>query len=145
MGDALSALKPTTDQTKVLAAILLALKQIQTVCFDEQAKTVWTMPEDIRAWSTDYKTLWVDSRCEQMLDGQLPSLGFWLSEREAEGWKISWPIADGSLEEMKRELGAVGITPTPKEFGGKVLKDDWAACLGRYQAYKHLSINKKDN
>jgi len=143
MGDALSSLKPTEDQTKVIAAILLATKQIQTVCFDEAGKKVWTMPEDLRAWSKGYKTLWVNSFCDTMLDvrekGSM-SLGAWLSDREEEGWKIEWPIADGTMEEMKKMVNERGIMPKPAEFGAKVKKEDWARTLGRCQAVEHLGL-----
>jgi hypothetical protein len=141
MGDALSSLKPTVDQTKVIAGVLYALKQIQTVCYDEETKTVWTVPEDLCAWSRGQKTLWVDARCENMLD--LPdgmTLGRWISDREEEGWKIEWPVADGTFEEIKAKVSARGITPKPAEFGAKVKKEDWARCLGRMEAIEHLGL-----
>ncbi len=143
MGDALSALKPTVDQTKVLAAILYALKQIQTVCYDEETKTVWTVPEDLRAWSRGQKTLWVDARCENMLEWPLDislPLGRWISDREEEGWKIDWPVAEGTFEEIKAKVGTRGITPKAAEFGAKVKKEDWARCLGRMEAIEHLGL-----
>ena len=92
MGDALSSLKPTEDQTKVIARILLALKHIQTVCYDESKKTVWTMPEDLTAWSTSLRTIWIDSRSENYLDfSESPTihLGQWLSDRELEAGTLS--------------------------------------------------------
>lgn len=143
MADALSALKPSEDQTKIIAAILLATKQIQTVCFNEDAKTLWTMPEDLRAWSFSAKTLWVNAHCEIMLEwgsGDAPKLGAWLSDREEEGWKIEWPIAEGTMEEMKRLVTERGILPKPAEFGAKVKKEDWARTLGRCQAVEHLGL-----
>lgn len=141
MGDALSALKPTVDQTKVVAGILYALKQIQTVCYDEEAKTIWTVPEDLRAWSRGQKTLWVDARCENMLEWSEPlSLGRWISDREEEGWKIDWPVAEGTFEEIKAKVGTRGITPKAAEFGAKVKKEDWARCLGRMEAIEHLGL-----
>ena len=144
MGDALSALQPTEDQTKVIAMILLATKQVQTVCFDEEKKTVWTMPEDLRAWSVGRKTIWVTApHCDTVLEwpaGEQPSLGRWISDREDEGWKIDWPIAEGSMEEMKKLVMDRGIQPKPAEFGAKVKKDDWARTLGRCQAVEHLGL-----
>ena len=140
MGDALSSIKPTTDQTKVIAAILLALKQVQTVCVDLDTKTYWTMPEDIRAWSSSYTTLWVDSRCEQMLDcseGQL-RLGKWLSDRDDEGWTVEWPIAEGSYEDIKARAGERGVTPRTLQPGVKAKKEDWARALGKAEAIEHL-------
>jgi hypothetical protein len=139
MGDALAALKPTEDQTKVVAAILYGLKQIQTVCFDEQGKSLWTMPEDLRAWSSSRKTMWVTKDCSHMLEFSTPpAFGYWLSKREDEGWSIPWPVAEGSLEEMKAKLGEMGITPRAP-LGEKVKKEHWATTLGRHEAIEHLS------
>jgi hypothetical protein len=141
MGDALSSIKPTTDQTKVIAAVLLALKKIQTVCYDQQSKTVWTMPEDLRAWSNGAKTLWVDGRCETMLEGGGPNFGRWLSNRQDEGWEIAWPVAEGSLEEIKSKALHLGLNPRAAELGAKVKKDDWAKSLGRAEAIQKLMTN----
>jgi hypothetical protein len=140
MGDALSSLKPNEDQSKVIARILLVLKHVQTVCFDDVKKTVWTMPEDLRAWSTSLRTIWVDSRCERMLDfseGSPIHLGTWLSNREEDGWKIEWPVSEDGYEDMKRIAGERGLTVRPLE-GTKAKKDDYARVLGRAYAIEHL-------
>jgi hypothetical protein len=55
VAEALSSIKPTEEQTKVIAAVLYALRDIQTVCFDEDKKSVWTYPEDLRLWSRTKK------------------------------------------------------------------------------------------
>ena len=140
MGDALSSMKPTTDQTKVVAAVLLALKKIQTVCFDQETKVVWTMPEDLRAWTNGAKTLWVDARCETMLETG-PNFGRWLSNRQDDGWTIDWPVAEGGLEEIKAKATHLGLTPRPSELGAKVKKEDWAKLLGRTEAIQKLMTN----
>jgi hypothetical protein len=146
MSDALAALRPTQDHAKVVAAVLLALKHIQTVCFDEAEKTVWTMPEDLRAWDAGLKTLWVDTRCEKMLEWgngvAEPAMGRWLAEREEEGWKIGWPVADGSFEEIKARMGELGLTPRAP-LGEKLKKEHWAAALGRAEAIRHLGVAAK--
>jgi len=146
MSDALASLKPTVDHTKIIAAVLLALKKIQTVCFDENTKTLWTMPEDLRSWN-NWKTVWVDSRCEKMLDWSgdgvvEPSLGLWLSAREEEGWKVEWPVAEGSFEDIKARMGERGLTPRAL-LGEKLKKEHWAAALGRAEAIEHLSSSIK--
>jgi hypothetical protein len=141
MGDALSSMKPNEDQTKVIARILLALKHVQTVCYNEEKKTVWTMPEDLRAWSTSLRTIWIDNRAEHFLDfSDSPPLGLgaWLSEREDDGWKIEWPVSEESYEDMKRIALEKGITVRPLE-GTKPKKDDFARVLGRHYAIQHLS------
>lgn len=141
MGDAMSALKQNEDQRKVVAEVLYALKQVQTVCFDEEKKTLWTVPNDLRAWSKNYTTQWVDNRCERMLEdeGGL-QLGQWLSDRDMEGWTIPWPLAEGKMEEIREEAERLGVRARPMELGAKVKKEDWAKALGRAQAVKHLSL-----
>ena len=136
IGDAFSSLKPTTDQTKVIAAVLFALKQVQTVCFDEVEKTIWTVPEDLSIWSVGLKTLWVSEGCEKTLIGDI-HLGKWIMDREEEGWKMSWPIAEGTFEEIKNRMSARGLTPTTN-FGAKPKKEDWARALGRAEAIERL-------
>lgn len=141
MGDALSSMKPNEDQTKVIARILLALKHVQTVCYNEEKKTVWTMPEDLRAWSTSLRTIWIDSRAEHFLDfSDSPPLvlGLWLSEREDEGWTVDWPVSEETYEDMKRIALEKGLTVRPLE-GTKPKKDDFARVLGRHYAIQHLA------
>lgn len=141
--ESLAALKPTEEQMKTVAAVLYSLKRVQTVCFDQEGKTLWTMPEDLRAWSTGMTTLWVDSKCENMLEfeGSGPRLGAWLGEREAEGWVIPWPVSEGSLEDMKVKMSEEFTDIVVKAADGKkAKKDDYARTLGRCEAVRHLMI-----
>lgn len=141
LGDALSSLKPNDDQTKILAMVLFEVKQIQTVCFDQDAKQFWTVPDDLCAWSNGRATLWVTKGCDRMVDGSKLNLGAWLSDRDEEGWTIPWPIADGGLEELKTELASRGLTAKPAILGAKVKKEDYARALGRARAVEHLFKN----
>jgi hypothetical protein len=140
VAEALSSLRPTEEQTKIVAAVLYSIKQIQTVCFDEKEKKVWTMPEDFRLWSKTKKTLWVNSTCETLLEfEQEPNFGIWLDAREREGWSIPWPVADCSFEEMKAKMS----TDYPEIIvkgveGKKPKKDDYAKTLGRCEAVTAL-------
>ena len=140
VAEALASLRPTEEQTKVVAAVLYTMKQIQTVCFNETNKTLWTMPEDIRMWSKTKKTLWVDSTCERMLEFEKdPSFGMWLDEREKEGWSIPWPEAECSFEEMKATMATDFSEIIVKGVDGKKpKKDDYAKALGRCQSVKAL-------
>ena len=143
MGDALSSMKPSVDDTKVIAAILYALKNIQTVCFDNDKKTLWTEPSDYRKWSSSFKTIWIDTKCEQMIDwsavdAKEPSLGKWLADRDTEGWNIDWPIAEGTFEDIKQRMRERNLTPRCLEPGAKIKKEDWAKSLGKAEAIEHL-------
>jgi hypothetical protein len=138
VAEAFSSMKPNVDQTKVVATVLLALKHIQTVCYNDVDKSIWTVPEDLRAWSKGRKTLWIDANAESALEWtEKPSLGEWLSDRDQEGWKIEWPIADGTMEEIKKKVLDRGLTAKPS-MGAKVKKEDWAKMLGRAEAIEHL-------
>jgi hypothetical protein len=143
MGDAMSAMKQTEDQMKVVAEILLALRRVQTVCFDTETKKVWTTPSDLCAWTRGAKTIWIDSHAEKMLDfsgSKEPSLGAWLSDREEEGWTIPWPESKDTLVDLKKMAEERGITVRAKEFGAKVKKEDYARAIGRALAVEHLGV-----
>jgi len=135
MAEALSTMTPTVEQTKKVALILYELYQVQTLCFDQEKKTLWTVPEDIRRWSSG-TTLWIDARCEHMIDWSTAKevkLGEWISDREEEGWIIEWPSAEGTFEEIKQKVNARNVIPR----SGK-LKADWAKTLGKCEAIEHL-------
>lgn len=146
MSEALSSLKPTEDQTKIIAMVLYHLHKVQTVSYDLNAKKIWTVPEDIREWSSTATTLWVDSRCETVLDfsdytANPLSFGKWIQDMEDEGWTIPWPIADGTFEELKEAISQRNIIVKSLEFGSKPKKEDWARTLGRSEAIEHLLLN----
>ena len=144
VAEALASPKPTEEQTKVVAAVLYNLKLIQTICFNEEKKEVWTMPEDLRCWSKERQTLWVDAKCEKMLDfeekEQEPNLALWLDEREKEGWKVCWPVAEGTFEDIKQRMitNFEHIIVTSPEVGKKPKKEDYALVLGRAEALRAL-------
>jgi hypothetical protein len=138
MADALSAMNPTVDQTKKVAMILYAIYEVKTVCFDSEAKTLWTVPEDLRRWSPG-PAIWIDARCEHMIDwssdgAKEVKMGEWLSDREEDGWSISWPVAEGSFEEIKQKVIGRNVTPRVP----KPKKEDWAKTLGRCEAIEHF-------
>ncbi len=141
VADALAAIKPNTDQTKIIAHVLYALKRIQTVCFDEEKKEVWTIPEDLRVWSGSMKTIWVDAKYERSLDWEkAQSFSQWISNRESEGWKIEWPISDGTFEEIKQKMAEEYPHITVHSSDGKKpKKEDYAKALGRCETVRHLA------
>ncbi len=142
MGEAMGAATPNEDQTKVIAAILFAAKDIQIVLYNSEKKTVWTCPEDLRVWSNSRQTLWIDSACRQALDATAAQLNSWISDRESEGWSIDWPLADGTMEEVRAKLGHEfpHLIVHPSEPGKKVKKEDYCRTLGRAQAIRALGL-----
>ena len=138
MAEALSAMNPTMEQTKKVAMILYEIYEVKTVCFDSDAKTLWTVPEDLRRWSSG-PAIWIDARCEHMIDwssagAKEVNMGEWLSDREDDGWAIAWPVAEGSFEEIKQKV--IGRNVAPRV--AKPKKDDWAKTLGKCEAIEHF-------
>ncbi len=141
VAEALASTKPTMDQTKIVAGVLYALKRIQTVCYDEEKKEMWTVPEDLRAWSASLRTLWVDTKCETCLEWETPpSMSKWIGDREHEGWKVEWPVSEGTMEEIKtkmlEEFPHITVHAADNK---KPKKEDYAKTLGRCEAVRHLS------
>lgn len=142
IGEALSSTNPTKDQLWVFAACLYELKQVQVVWWNDDEKRISTMPEDLRAWSTQRKTLWVSQDCSHMLqwdECDAPALGLFLSQREGEGWRIAWPEAEGTMEELKSYAATHAISVSAVLLGDKVKKSDYSRVVGRAQAVAHLS------
>lgn len=138
MADALSAMNPTVEQTKKVAMILYEIYEVKTVCFDSEAKTLWTVPDDLRRWSPG-PAIWIDARCEHMIDWSSDSakevkMGEWLSDREDDGWSIAWPVAEGSFEEIKQKVIGRNVSPRVP----KPKKEDWAKTLGKCEAIEHF-------
>lgn len=132
VSDALGTLKPTEDQTKIIAHILFVLKRVQTVCFNTETKSFWTVPEDFRAWS-NLPTIWIDAPCENVLEVN-PCLSKWISDRDEDGWTIDWPLAEGSYEELKAKIASVPSL----QIREKLKKEDCARLVGKRESISHL-------
>lgn len=141
VAEALSSLNPSSDQTKMIAGVLYSMKRIQTVCFDEEKKTAWTVPDDLRAWSGSLRTLWVDAPCARLLQFDSPlDVGAWISKRESEGWVMEWPVSEGTFEEIKQKMAEEFSHITVHGTDGKKpKKEDYAKALGRCEAIRHLA------
>lgn len=142
IGEAISSITLNKDQHWIFAACLYELKQVQVIWWNDDERKISTMPEDIRAWSSKRKTLWVSHDCTQMLqwdECDPPTLGRFLSDRENEGWTIAWPDADGTMEELKAYATLHSLSVAPLLMGDKVKKSDYSRVVGRAQAVKHLS------
>lgn len=138
-----AAVSPPMD-TPELDRALAHLFGYQKVIVDEANKRVKFAPEDPRSWSEELP-IWgatAGSRAVLHRTGERSigeGLAVWLGEREAEGWRVAWPEADGTLEELKAvakqrgfSVGGGGLrTEKPK-------KADWSAAIGRAEAIAHL-------
>ena len=135
-----SAVSPPMD-TPELDVGLCAIFGYQKVCVDEAGKKIRFFPPDPRTWSTELPVWGATTGARAVLHrsgeesiGQ--GIALWLSEREVEGWKIDWPEADGTLEEIKKKMVERGTGVGPRI--DKPKKVDWAAALGRAEAITAL-------
>jgi hypothetical protein len=136
-----SAVSPPMD-TPELDTALCALFGYQKVSIDEANKKVEFFPSDPRKWSAEFPVWGATTGSRTVLhrpgeESVGGGLSAWLSDRDREGWKIDWPVADGTLEEIKKKMTerSVGVGPSLD----KPKKADWAAALGRAEAISALA------
>lgn len=79
---------------------LCALRECQLVLVNKDKKQIQFYPEDVRTWSSEIPTLLVEFESRFIWSGTW-SVGAWLSDREHDSWTVEWPLADGSMEELK--------------------------------------------
>jgi hypothetical protein len=129
------------QDTKELDVALAHLYEVQLVIIDEANKKIRWVPDDIRQW-TPTRPVWglsLGSRAMFHNVNETPvgdHLSQWLSDRETEGWKIHWPIAEGTLEEIKLRM-----LNTNAGIGSRIEKPkkaDYAAALGKAEAIQHF-------
>jgi hypothetical protein len=133
-------ISPPQD-TKDLNEALAYFYQIQIVFVDEANKKISWVPEDPRKWSADKPTwaLSVGSRAIFHRPGEESvaiQLSQWVSDRENEKWRITWPVADGTMEEMKSKVLSMNLSLGSRLEKPK--KTDYAIVLGRAEAIRHL-------
>ena len=120
---------------------LCALFGYQKVSVDEAGKKIRFYPADPRTWSVELP-VWgatTGSRAVLHKKGESPvgaGLALWICDREREGWKVAWPEAEGTLEDIKSKMLQRGTG-----LGARIdkpKKADWAAALGRAEAIAAL-------
>jgi hypothetical protein len=135
-----SAVSPPMD-TPELDTALCALYGYQKVCIDEANKKIEFFPADPRTWSLELPVWGATSGSRAVLHRQGEEsvgtdIATWLGDRERDGWKIDWPVADGTLEQIKKAMleRGTGVGPSLD----KPKKADYAAAWGRAEAILHL-------
>lgn len=114
---------------------LCALRECQIITLNEQTKEISFYPEDIRTWSSEVETMFVEYEARYVwICPQEVNLLTWLSEKEAAGWSIPWPEADGSMEDLKKAAIQYSVSlPT------KIKKEALAKRIGHAEAIQNLS------
>lgn len=133
-------LSPVQD-TRELDAALAHFYQVQIVFVDEANKKVKWMPEDPRTWSASIPVWGLSLGSRAVYHNRNESsvgtnLSKWVSDRENEGWTMSYCDAEGTLESMKQTMSELNIGVGSRIEKPK--KADYAAVLGRVQTIRHL-------
>lgn len=115
---------------------LAALRECQIVLVNEEKKTVEFFPEDIRTWSSQVEIIFVEYECRYIWtprqEGKV-QINMWLSEKEREGWGIGWPIAEGSIIELRAASEKLNESAAGKR------KEALQKSVGRAQAIHQFS------
>jgi hypothetical protein len=133
-------------ETPELDAALAHLFGYQKVVVDEAGRKIRFFPADVRTWSAETPIWGATTGARAVLHhpGEVSigsGLGRWLQAREDDGWKVDWPEATGTLEEIKQRMESMQLQGPRIVFQGnaKPKKADWAAALGRAEAIAHLA------
>jgi hypothetical protein len=137
-----SAVSPPMD-THELDNALCYLYGYQKVSVDEANKKIRFFPTDPRMWSNDVPVWGATAGSRAVLhrageESVGHGLGIWIGEREAESWKVDWPEAEGTLEDIKKKMAERGTGLGLRL--DKPKKVDWAIGLGRAETISKLSL-----
>ncbi len=115
---------------------LCALRECQLIVVNEERKQIRFFPEDVSTWSQTTDTFCVDSDCRTISTNAnaTQKLPVWLSKKEADGWAIQWPVAEGTMEQLKAELSTYNET-----LNSKCTKDVLTKKVGRAKCLHILS------
>jgi hypothetical protein len=113
---------------------LATLRECQLVVVNELSKSIQFFPEDIRTWISTIDIVFLDHEARTIWISSSPvHLLSWLSKKESESWSISWPLADGTMEELRSSAAALQLNT-----GGK-LKETLRKLVGHGQSIHLLS------
>jgi hypothetical protein len=115
---------------------LCELRDCQLVIVNEEKKEIHFFPEDIRTWRSDLDIFIVEFECRFLWThkNMCEILNTWLQEKEKQEWSITWPLAEGSMEDLKKEYAN-----SSDSYSGKLVKEIIQKRLGRLQSIKLLS------
>ena len=135
------------ENFELLEESVSALCGVQWVRIHENEKKVTFIPKDLRLWTAEKPIFWSRERYRSAGEHPITLTGLskWISDREDTKWQCEFPIAEGTLEVMKKQWKELdGGLPTTRSESGKILKEDYARALGRVQAIRHLNGRNRD-
>ena len=112
---------------------IAALREIQIVIMNETKQTIQFIPEDVRTWSNETEIICVahDARFVWTHPSSSTTLHKWISHHAFHEWTIDYPLADGTMEELKSAAVKHGIV-------GKHIKDELRKKIGCAQSIQHI-------
>ncbi len=117
---------------------LCRLFECQIVWFDEGTKLLQFYPSDVCEWEQEKPIYFISCLANQVWitpEGwNQGELGVWLANKEADGWRVKYEEADGTMEELKELASKIGFN-----MSVKVNKAELQKQLGRAKAVKHLA------
>ena len=113
---------------------MATLRDCQIIIVNHDKKEIGFFPEDIRGWSASLETIWVDYECRYIWTCDGAKVSSWISERDAAGWTIAYPLADGTMDELKDAASKVGDV-----LNTKLNKEALRRRVGRSQSIKALA------
>jgi hypothetical protein len=123
----------------LLEEVLCELFQVQKLLISPKDKAITFSPPDPRLWRTDRPVYVSDLDNAWIYESkQTCSLASWLQEKHDAGWRIQWPTAEGTLEQIKTAVLQKNLTAHPAFGQTKVKKEDWARVLGFSQSLEVL-------
>ena len=132
----------TSAWNEMCYSAICEMEQIQIMIIDTDTKTIAFSPSDIRNWKSNSPIYamskdgqWLFAPCNAESEAwPVSKIGLWISDKEANSWKINWPIAEGTMEQMRDILEEAGL---PVE--GRLKKEELARRTGKTGAIKLLS------
>ena len=134
-----SAISPpqnTPELNKALCHIL----NFQLIEVDEIHKKMFCYPSDLRQWTKEnpiYLVSWGSRSIyvNQPDEEARPFFKKWFFDLERDNYKISWPLAEGTVKELKSKLDDYHLTMSIE----KPKKEDYSILLGRAEAIRYIT------
>ena len=131
-------------------AAVMACQFVRIGSRSEGGNSISFVPADLSRWSADRPVHYVDDGCETIFLEPADGVGRrilsqYVSDRETDGWKVSWPTADGTKEELEKLLLPILNVVSVSE---KAKKAEIAAVIGRHNGIESLhnfSVSKQQS
>jgi hypothetical protein len=115
---------------------LATLRECQFVVLNETKQTIQFYPEDVRTWSYTLDIIFIDHECRYIWTNSSLSVHQMIHEKvlnqESNGWTIEWPLADGSMEELRTSTETLHLNSAGKK------KETLRSLVGRGQSIHQL-------